>query len=393
MPRAPRESGAMHSNSWREEIPGMSTRPESSGPFTQLLNGFLRRNGILLRMPRHPSRASSERTSIPRHPSCPAWPRFLAGFAALAVCMLASATPQSGPDPIEPPAGWGRGAPIPPPAPPGCLCNCPFGVDPSEWTPAQHWFCGDKCDAIRLGVTLQDLLDHVEDHCFSLVGEDPLVTCTECLEQQLEYSRRQCACTEADADDPFLCDRVSPAGVDCEDLVDFLDGLDPECISRDQFKALICCFLSKIQLPESAGGCETAFTGVDPCADEIPECLAERLREMDPPVPAPPFTRSDIDELVQCYGCDCCVEVGTHGASYFSCNGAIECDQNGDVVVDCEDLLLFLTDAQRRCGAGGANEDQLLDLICAYLAACADCKAAAALIPCIEGRLCRPLTP
>ena len=44
MPRAPRKSGAMHANFWREEIPSISKRPEYGGPFTQLLNGFLQDN-------------------------------------------------------------------------------------------------------------------------------------------------------------------------------------------------------------------------------------------------------------------------------------------------------------------------------------------------------------
>jgi hypothetical protein len=61
------------------------------------------------------------------------------GLAApVGVCIGDPPTPVDPVDPSEP------GQPIPPPGPDGCLCACPG----NPTTPAELWFCGDKCAAI-----------------------------------------------------------------------------------------------------------------------------------------------------------------------------------------------------------------------------------------------------
>lgn len=313
--------------------------------------------------------------------------------AAMIAVALAGSCPPASAQVIPQPGGQpgGNPSPINPPGG-GCPCGCPQ----PPVTLADKYFCGDRCQAIADGVPAVDLVAWINLHCVPF-GDDVGI-CLECEAERLPYHRAECECKN---NDEFECDRVAPTGVGCEDLRDFLDGVAEPCVTRDEIKNLICCFLSRVQQTMALGGCETVWSGTNECA-AIRECL-EVIHDRPPgqaDLLSSPLTTSEIDFLLQCYdGCECCVSTGANGASYVDCNAGDEfdCDRNGDTVVDCEDFTSFLDDARLACLVGPQSDftdEQKIDLACKFVQECAGtdaCVLARIIVDCLEKELCRVL--
>lgn len=283
------------------------------------------------------------------------------------------------PSPIDPPGG-------------GCPCGCP---QPPE-TPADMYFCGDRCEAIALGVNAAALADWIGEHCLPFGGDSEI--CLECEAERLPYHRALCECQNSEE---FDCDRDDDLAVTCADLRNFLDGITEPCTTRAEIKELICCFLSHVQRSMAEGGCETAWSGTNECA-AVRECL-EEIHDRPPgqtDLLSSPLTEAEIDFLLVCYGCEeCCVSTGENEASYVDCDAGdgFDCDRNGDAVVDCEDFESFLEDA-RACldeEQEDFTDEQKLDLACRFVEECAGedpCVLARIIVDCLEKELCRALT-
>jgi RHS repeat-associated protein len=322
-------------------------------------------------------------------------------FASLA--SVASATPQGIPSPGPlPGGGGGGGGPVDPPHG-GCeICaTCP--ESPADG--ADYWLCGEYCTAVALGVDAATIKARYREVC----GIDFHDVCFECLQGQIDFWNRMCECPSG-----IDCNQEgTDAGIDCYDLEVFLGpNITEKCVSREQIKDLICCFLAHIGPLDIEDSCETTFTGDPDLADQcaaIRQCLHD-INDIDPEstTDEPRFfggglTDAEIDSLLNCYGCNCC---SADPVSYTTCDEELDCNQDGKGdpdAIDCDDFRAFVENAtfcllpEER--AAGFSDADVVTLACSFIEHCSEanegmspCEFVGMIVDCLEELFCRDLT-
>ncbi|MEM7227811.1 MAG: hypothetical protein AAF432_03250 [Planctomycetota bacterium] len=308
---------------------------------------------------------------------------------------------------------------VPGGTPPGsdiCVCSCPQ----TNLTPVQKYWCESPC----AGIVAYDLengdmdgLPPYEDgpDIAQYFLDDCNLNCIpDCASAYHDYMLKACECYSGEVQ----CDRDDDGDIDCSDLDAFLsgylamaDGLD--CFSREAVLGLACCFVSNASQGNCSDGPATLLlscTGTGP--DSIIPCINSILADFRTSNPSQQeidalkdLTSEEENDILNCMGC-CCETGGVGTGSFYSCDGSIDCDPNGDGDTDCADLFLLAEMTRQNCRGGEElyNKDDVLSIVCELINSCVcggssdptptteEQELAQDLINCAEALLCSQLT-
>jgi len=147
------------------------------------------------------------------------------------------------------------------------------------------------------------------------------------------------------------CEAISnPAGSLCSRLQEYLDALDCDP------GAITCEFITFCA--DSEWDCDDLQAIID-CVEEEIGCA---------------LTEEQAAAIATCLGCEppgCCHPIDGSTAEYASCStdGAVQCDQDCDGDVDCDDLRAFVNAAEA-CTGEPLERDEIIDVVCVYMEAC-----------------------
>lgn len=269
------------------------------------------------------------------------------------------------------------------PYPAKCVNLCDFGlkvvVDGVEFcVPGCEWF--GSTGSIPTRANFHEY--YSDPDCFTELSPE----CQEALITAWAVEMINC-CDQWDWD-TLGCNFDEQGDIDCDDLKEFITQMEDlkyseECdehLTREEILKLVCCFLA--HCAGSAGG----WTDYCENLEELQDCINEIFARDEYEYTS--ITGSEWEEFLEdCSEC-CCVETAAASGIWYSDCGDFECDLNGDMEIDCDDIKEFLDRAAkctRRKENRELNGDDVAELICTFIANCPlafDCSDLQDLLDC-----------